>query len=378
MRRREFMALSGAVLIAQALRANGQTKVFRIGYVAATSPEATPELSTALREGLREHGYVEGRNLSIEHRWAEQPSEALLADLVRARVDVIVAWGTHAVAAAKRTTSIVPIVMVGIADPIGAGFVASLSRPGGNITGTTNLARDLGGKLLELLIEIVPELRSLFVLRNPRNPASAFQLREIEVAARAMDLKYVLADATGPDELQAVFARMSREGAKAVLVLADPLIITQRAQIAELARRAGIATVFARRENVDAGGLVSYGPSLVHQFRETAHYVDKILRGEDPAELPVQAPIKLELIVNLKTATALGLTEAVYGAGTPAPLKRRAGAAQFQGPRRAWLVIAERRPGRLPEGYDPEPGDLSSISCPISSRTDRFPVAAVG
>ena len=204
MRRREFIAVLGGAAVSapmlwwRSARAQQGERMRRIGYLANLSPEAVPELMLALREGLREHGYVEGQNLKFEYRWAADLNETLAAELVALNVDVIVAWATPVVTAARRATSKTPIVMVGIADPIGAGFIANLSRPGGNITGTTNLSRDLGGKLLELLLEIVPRVNPVFVLRNPRNPASPLQLREVEVAARGLYLPVTLIDVTSP------------------------------------------------------------------------------------------------------------------------------------------------------------------------------------
>ena len=313
MRRREFIAVLGGAAVSapmlwwRSARAQQGERMRRIGYLANLSPEAVPELMLALREGLREHGYVEGQNLKFEYRWAADLNETLAAELVALNVDVIVAWATPVVTAARRATSKTPIVMVGIADPIGAGFIANLSRPGGNITGTTNLSRDLGGKLLELLLEIVPRVNPVFVLRNPRNPASPLQLREVEVAARGLYLPVTLIDVTSPGEVDAAFARMVGENAKGVIALADPLLISQRAQLADLAQNARLPLIFSRRENVEAGGLISYGPSLLGQFRDTAMYVDKIFKGADPANLPVEQPTRLELVVNLKTAKALGL-----------------------------------------------------------------------
>jgi putative ABC transport system substrate-binding protein len=310
LRRREFIALlgSGSFAIALASNAVAQARMARIGYLASLPPAATPDLLRSFREGLSERGYVEGQNVEIVPRSAAQMDVSVAAELVALPVDVIVAWATPAVTAARRATSKIPIVMVGIADPIGAGFITSLSQPGGNVTGTTNLSRDLGGKLLELLREIVPAINPVFVLRNPRNPASRLQLRDVEVAVRAMGLQLAVLDATVPDDLDKAFARMTSENAKGVITLADPLLISQRARIASLAQSARLPVVFSRRENVDAGGLISYGPSLRDQFRVTAIFVAKILKGANPAELPVEQPTRLELIANLKTANALGLT----------------------------------------------------------------------
>jgi putative ABC transport system substrate-binding protein len=191
--------------------------------------------------------------------------------------------------------------MVGVADPVAVGFIDGLARPGGNITGTTNLARDLGGKLLELLDELVPSLASVTVLKNPRNPASTFQFREIAAASQHLNRQVVSIDVSTGAELD------KRENAKAAVALADPFFFSSRARIADLARDARLPVIFSRRENVEAGGLLSYGPSLADQFRVTADYVDKIFRGAKPKELPVQQPTQFELVINLKTAKAIGL-----------------------------------------------------------------------
>jgi putative tryptophan/tyrosine transport system substrate-binding protein len=307
MRRREFiMLLGGAATWPLAARAQG--RVFRIGYLGNLSLEATPELLGAFRNALRARGYVEGQNLTIFYRWAPELSESIAVEVVGLNPDVIVAWGSPAVAVARQATSTIPIVMVGIADPIAVGFVASLSRPGRNITGTTNISRDLSGKLLELLAEVVPALTSAGVLWNPRNPGTTVQLREIEAANRTLGWTLTALGASTADELDNAFVRMKKENVKAVVVVAEPFFISQRALIANLARGARLPTIFARRENVEAGGLMSYGPSLITQFDDTANYVDKILKGASPSELPVQQPTKFELVINLKTAKALGLT----------------------------------------------------------------------
>jgi len=309
-RRREFITTSACIAaLAVGSRAGlGQNRMFHIGYLASLAPESTPDLIGSFRQELKARGYMEGENLEIDYRWSALPSRALADELIQLRPEVIVAWATPAVTAAKQATTTVPIVMVGVSDPVATGFVASLSRPGGNITGTTNLARDLGGKTLELLIELVPTLTSINVLRNPRNPASTFQFPDIEAAALALKRKIAVLDVSNDTELEQAFARMRREGAQAVLALADPYLIEQRSRIARLARDARLPSIFSRRENVEGGGLLAYGPSLRAQFRETAIYVDRILKGEKPAELPVQQPTTFELVINVTTARALGLT----------------------------------------------------------------------
>ena len=308
MRRREFISLFSGAAAAWPVMLQAQAPVARIGFLGNLAPDVIPTLLGAFREGLQERGYSEGRNFVIEYRWGAPPDQKLAAELVARDVNVIVSWGTPATAAARAATQKIPIVMVGVADPIGAGLVASLSRPGGNVTGTTNLSRDLGGKLLEVLLEIVPLINPVFVLRNPQNPASALQLREIEVAARTFGIGVELVEAANSDQLEPAFAQMVRANAKGVILLAEPLFIGNGPRIADLAQRARLPSVFSRRENVEAGGLLSYGPSLRGQFRDTAVYVDKILKGANPADLPVEQPARLEFILNLKTAKAIGLT----------------------------------------------------------------------
>jgi putative ABC transport system substrate-binding protein len=306
MRRREFLTfLGGAVAWPLAVRA--QPRSIRIGYLANLAPERTADLLSAFRDALRALGYVEGQNLTIFSRFAPQLSDAMVGELINQKPDIIVAWATPAVTVAKRATHTIPIVMVGIADPIASGFVASLSRPGGNITGTTNLSRDLGGKLLELLVEVVPGSNFIVVLRNPRNPAALAQFAEVEAGARMLHRPLVPIDISTDVELDDAFARMKRDNATAAVALADPYFISRAAPIADLAKSARLPIIFSRRENVEAGGLLSYGPSLREQFRETAVYVDKIAKGAAPADLPVEQPSKLELLINLKTAKVLGI-----------------------------------------------------------------------
>jgi putative ABC transport system substrate-binding protein len=254
---------------------------------------------------------VEGQNLALELRWtttAEIAFDSLVADLLRAKVDVLVAWTTPAALAAKRTTTVVPIVMVSVGDPVGSGIVTSLSRPGGNVTGVSNVSRDVSGKLLELLREIRPDATRIAALRNPGNPGSALMWRETQAAAESLGVQLQLVPVREPRELEAGFATMARNRASSVVVLADPLFLSERERIALLAQQARLATVFQRRENVEAGGLLSYGPDLTEKFRQAADYVDRILKGARPADLPVEQPTKFELVMNLKTAKALGLT----------------------------------------------------------------------
>jgi putative tryptophan/tyrosine transport system substrate-binding protein len=266
---------------------------------------------SAFRDSLRGRGYVEGQNLSIDVRWPQGTFEhdpSPVAELINSNVDVIVAWATPATIAARRATSTVPIVMVGVGDPVGSGFIASLARPGGNITGLTNIAVELSAKLMELFVELVPGMKRVGVVHNPNNPGVTMALRGTEDAARKLNLQVEIVDAQTSDEFERAFAQLSAESVGGVVVIADPTVIEQSRRIAELAQSARLPTAFQRRENVDAGGLFSYGPDLNNQFRQVAFYIDRILKGEKPAELPVMQPTKVELVINLKTAKALGLT----------------------------------------------------------------------
>ncbi len=284
---------------------------YRIGFLAMAPPAASGPFLAVFRQALHEHGYVDGQNVTIEQRWTEGSTAQLpdlAADLVGSKVDLILAWATPPVAAAKQATKTIPIVMVGVGDPIGSGFVASLSRPGENITGVTNIARDLSAKLLEILKEVVPGASRVAVLRNVENPVSEVFLRETDTAARLLGVELQVVGVRNPDELESAFAAMTRGGAVAVIVLADPLFMSQRDRVAQLALQHRLPSAFARRESVDAGGLLAYGPSLSDQVRRAAAFVDKIFRGARPADLPVEQPTKLELVINLKTAKDLGLT----------------------------------------------------------------------
>jgi ABC-type uncharacterized transport system substrate-binding protein len=310
MNRREFITLlSGAAV--WPLAAWAQTgRVYRVGILAATPLTAAAHLVNSFRNGMQERGYIEGQNLTIDFRSPSVSFEQnpdVVAELVQSSVDVIVAWTTPAVIAARRATSAVPIVIVGVADPVGLGLVASLARPGANITGVSNVSSDLGGKIIELLREIAPHIRRVGVVRNTYNPGAEVQLRETEHALRMLGLQFEVAAGRTPEEFENAFARLSANGANGVVLLPDPSLIQHAGTIAELAQRAGLPTVFQRRENVDAGGLLSYGPSLSDQFYQVAGYVDRILKGAKPAQLPVEQPTKFELVINHKTAKALGL-----------------------------------------------------------------------
>jgi putative tryptophan/tyrosine transport system substrate-binding protein len=309
MRRRDFISLVGSSAVAWPLAARAQQpKVWRIGVLAAVPP--MPAMLSAFGDGMRERGYVEGQNLSIDVRWPQGTFEhdpSPMAELINSNVDVIVAWPTPAVNAARRATSAIPIVMVAAGDPLGLGLIASLARPGGNITGLSSVTTDLSAKLMELFAELVPGMKRVGVVRNPNNPVT-MPLRETENAIRKLNMQVQVVNAQTSDEFDRAFAQLSAESVGGVVVIPDPTVLEHSRRIAELAQSARLPTAFQRRENVDAGGLFSYGADLNYQFRQAAFYVDRILKGEKPAELPVQQPTKFELVINLKTAKALGLT----------------------------------------------------------------------
>jgi putative ABC transport system substrate-binding protein len=311
--RRQFLATVGAGSMAIAFGAHAQVqgRVRRIGYLASADPATTGDLGDAFREGLREHGYVEGQNIAIEYRWTEGALERLpklAAELVRLNVDLIFAWATAAAIAAKRATSTLPIVFVSVADPVASGLVASLARPGANVTGVSNISRDLMDKLMELLVQVVPGISRVAAVRNAPNPSSPLLLQATETAARSLGLQLQVVDVHAPEDFETAFTTIAAAHAMGVVVIPDPMYFSQRQRIADLALKNRLPTVFARRENAEAGGLISYGPSLPDQIRHATSYVDKIFKGAKPADLPVEQPTKFELAINLKTARALGLT----------------------------------------------------------------------
>jgi putative ABC transport system substrate-binding protein len=310
--RRVFVGtLTGGLLAAPfAAEAQQAAKTWRIGFVSPLS-RAETDRQDGFRQGMRELGYVEGRDFVIEGRFAEgqyQRIPEVAEELVRMKVDAIVVWGTPASIAVAQATSTLPIVIVSVTDPVASHLATSLARPGRNITGVSNLSSDLSGKLLELLVQVAPGLRRVAALRNPLNPNSALLLNETAAAARELGLELQVVEARAPEDLESAFATIRRERARGVVVLTDAMFIGQRHRIGELATKSRLPTVFARRENAQGGGLMSYGPSLSDQFRRAATYVDKILKGAKPADLPVEQPTKFELVINLKTAKALGLT----------------------------------------------------------------------
>ena len=286
-------------------------KVSRIGYLNDSSLASFEKLrAEAFRQGLRELGYEEGKNILIEWRYGRgKPDLAGAAELVQLKVDVIVTAGGGATRSAKEATATIPIVMTQDSDPIRNGFVASLSRPGGNITGLSRLAPELSGKQVELLKEIVPGISRLAVLKSSDVPGAAEAVREIELAARALELKLQILDIQGPKSIEHAFRAATKERADAALMLlGGPVFNPNRSQILELAIKSRLPVIYRNRFDVEAGGLISYGVNLFDLDRRAAAYVDKILRGTKPADLPVEQPKKFEFVINLKTAKQIGLT----------------------------------------------------------------------
>jgi putative ABC transport system substrate-binding protein len=314
MKRRAFIALLGGATAASAawpLAASAQTppKIPRVGYIAAASATGSEHTVGAFRQGLRELGYVEGQTIALEVRYAEGRNERipeLVAELVGLKMDVLVTASSVAALAANKATRTIPIVMVG-ADPVGLGVVASLGRPGGNVTGLSIFNEGIIGKRLELLKELVPGLARVAVLRNPVVAAHATFWQETEVAARQLGVTLQPIEVRGPEDFEAAFAAAARGNAQALIAFDDNVTLAYRPRIAALAASSRLPAMYGFREFPDEGGLMSYGPSFVDLFRRAATFVDKILKGAKPADLPVEQPTKFELIVNLKTAKALGL-----------------------------------------------------------------------
>jgi putative tryptophan/tyrosine transport system substrate-binding protein len=302
--------MAGVVaLLPMAAHAQRPAKTHRVGVLMTTTPAAAPHIVAAFADGMRERGHVEGQNVIFEYRWAEGRPERfpeLAADLVQLKVDVIVASSQRPALAAKRATTAIPIVMVNATDPVEAGLVASLARPGGNVTGLSQqLTGDIRAKQLQLLKEALPRISRVVVLRSP---ATTVGLREYETAGPALSLRVQLMEIRGRDELERAFAAMIRDRADALLLPGDPLLFTERQRIAGLAREHRLPGIYSSREFTEAGGLMSYSARLTAQFRRAAIYVDRILRGASPATLPVESPSEYELVINLNTARALGLT----------------------------------------------------------------------
>ena len=311
MRRRQFIAaLCSAAGWPLAARAQQPLKLATIGYLGANTPSAEGHRLAAFSQRIRELGWVEGRTIAIEVHWAEGRNERfaeIAAEFVRLKVDVIVTAGTAAIVAAKQATSTIPIVFAVAGDPVGTGLVASLARPGGNVTGLSIQATDLTGKRLELLREAVPGVRRLAILGNIGSPVVVLEMRELPPIARTLGLGVITSEIRRAEDIAAAFEGF-KERADALYVCADPLIVTNRVRISTFALAARMATMYGQRENVEAGGLMSYGPNFPDLHRRAADYVDKILRGVKPADLPVEQPTKFDLVINLTTAKAIGLT----------------------------------------------------------------------
>ena len=312
MRRREFIMIVGSAAAMWPLKARAQQRlnVPRVGYLFSFTRAEGEHLWEACRQGLRDLGYVEGQNIILEPRLAEGHNErlaTLAAELVQLKMDVIVAAATPASRAAKAATSTIPIVFVAVGDPVKAGLVATLAQPGGNVTGLSLLTSDLSGKRLSLLMETVRRVSRVAILMNPDNPISAVFLEETKLAARQLRTELQPFNARNPEEIAQAFAVAAGQRVDAVIVFDDPVLWSYRAQIVALADARKIPAVYGYRDFVDQGGLMSYGPDRPDQYRRTAIYIDKILKGAKPSELPIEQPTKFELIVNRKTAKSLGI-----------------------------------------------------------------------
>jgi putative ABC transport system substrate-binding protein len=311
-RRELLIALgAGALAWAGAVRAQTPAKLPRIGLLSPYSPSDTALWHQAFRLGLRDLGWVEGKNISFEYRYAEGRSDRLpdlAADLVRLKVDIIVTSVSGDALAAQKATRAIPIVMVAASDPVASGLVESLARPGGNVTGLSGMTPELAGKRLELLKEMVPKLSRVAVLWNPQNPGSIPSWKELQPPARQLGIQLHSLELRSPDDFDKAFEDATRARTGALFIIADPVIITNLKRIAGLAAKSRLPSIFHLSEFADAGGLVAYGVDRDDMFRRAATFVDKILKGAKPGDLPIEQPTKFELVVNLKTAKALGIT----------------------------------------------------------------------
>jgi putative tryptophan/tyrosine transport system substrate-binding protein len=310
MRRRDFITLLGGAA-AWPLAARGQQAGMPVvGFLGAGTPSSYSRWLAAFMQRLRELGWIDSRNIGIEYRWAEGRSERyteIATEFVRRNVDVIVAHGNAAVAAAKEATSIIPIVFPVAGDPLGTGLVSNLARPGGNVTGLSLQQTDLAAKRLELLREVVPGLRRLAIVANVGNPASVLEIGEVQAAARTFDVEVAIFEIRRAEDIAVTFPALKGR-ADALYLVGDPLVATNSIRINTWAHAARLPTIFGTRDNVDTGGLMSYGPNFPDLYRRTAEYVDKILRGAKPGDLPVEQPTKFDLVINLTTAKALDVT----------------------------------------------------------------------
>jgi len=308
------------ILLAPVVAAQLPVKAARLGVLADGTASNQAVRYEAFRQGLNELGYVEGRNILIEYRYAEGKTErlpALAAELVRLNVDLILTSGDQGVRAAKQASQTIPIVVAIVADLVGPGYVASLARPGGNITGLTTLQSDLSAKRLELLKTAFPKISRVAILGNPNNAANVAGLKETEIAARGLRIQLVPLDVRSADDFESAFLAALRARVGALIAAGDILLLTHRARIADFAAKNRLPAMYANQEYMDAGGLMFYGPNVADMYRRAATYVDKVLKGAKPGDLPVEQPNKLEFVINLKTAKALGLS-------IPQPLLQRA------------------------------------------------------
>jgi putative ABC transport system substrate-binding protein len=314
MDRRTFVRTATGGLLAGALlpaHAQPTVKVPRIGVLHPGTPASAPQSVEAFRQGLREHGYEEGKNIVVEHRYTESRPERVAevaAEFVRLKVDVIVTSLDVATAAVKRQTQTIPIVMAISIDPVSTGFVSSLARPGGNVTGLSTMAPELAAKRLELLREVVPGLSRVAIMWNTNVPGNLLEYKEAGDAARSMRLQLQSVEVSSVDDFERAFSALKTGGAEALIVAGSGLTSTNAGQIANLAMKHRLPSMVSSRDRVDAGGLMAYGPNLAELWRRAATFVDKILKGAKPGELPVEQPTKFELVINMKTAKALGLT----------------------------------------------------------------------
>jgi putative tryptophan/tyrosine transport system substrate-binding protein len=323
MDRRTFVSAASGTLLVVALPARAQpaAKVPRIGVLHVGTAGSSSN-AAVLTQGLRERGYVEGKNIIVERRFGDNRAERMseiAVEFVRLKVDVIVTSTDLAIAAVKQQTQTIPVVMANSTDPVGTGFVASLAHPGGNITGLTGISPELNAKRLELLKEVVPGLSRVAIMWDPEVRGGVLDYKETQVAARSLQLQLQAVEVSRPDDFERAFAALTSGRAEALMVVGSPLAFANGGQLARLAEKHRLPTMFAVRENVDAGGLIAYGPNLAERWRRAATYVDKILKGAKPGDLPVEQPTAFELVINLKTAKALGLT-------LPPSLLRRADA----------------------------------------------------
>jgi ABC-type uncharacterized transport system substrate-binding protein len=310
MKRREFIRLVGGAA-AWPVAAHAQPKIPRVGFMGNSTAALEANLVGSFRDGLRELGYEEGRNIVIEYRWADGKYErfpTLIAELIVAKVNVIVTAGTPAALAVKKATTTVPLVMVAVGDPVGTGLVPSLARPGGNLTGLSSIAPDLEGKRLDILREVVPTLSHVAMFFNSLNPFHVASMRQAHAAAQAMGIKLQEHDIRKSEDLDGAFGAIRKERPDALLILADRVFLHNRQHMMDFTEEQRLPNVNAYKELVEAGGLMSYGPSYEDMHKRAAIYVDKIIKGAKPADLPIEQPSKFTFVVNLKAAKALGVT----------------------------------------------------------------------